>query len=83
MIKRTKGACIAIPFVYGTTAVPLTMDDARSDPSHTHRWSVYVKGVDGQDLSVYIKKVAFKLHDSFATPTRVLDSPPYNVTETG
>ncbi|WVW86141.1 hypothetical protein I302_108182 [Kwoniella bestiolae CBS 10118] len=35
------------------------------------------------DLSYLIKKVTFKLHDTYPTPNRVFDKPPFAVTETG
>lgn len=34
-------------------------------------------------MSTYIKKINFKLHDSYANQNRVLTKPPYEVTETG
>ena len=36
-----------------------------------------------EDMSVYVKKVQFKLHDSYPNATRVVSKPPYEVTETG
>ena len=36
-----------------------------------------------QDMSAYVKKVNFKLHDSYANANRTLTKPPYEVTETG
>lgn len=36
-----------------------------------------------EDLSTYVKKVHFKLHESYANPNRILTKPPYEVTETG
>ncbi|KAL2916378.1 NuA4 histone H4 acetyltransferase complex and the SWR1 complex subunit [Polyrhizophydium stewartii] len=72
-----------VPFIYGSTATPISKKDNPSDPSHTHKWSVYVRGVNGEDLSFCIKRVTIKLHESFAVPTRVIESPPFEVTETG
>lgn len=34
-------------------------------------------------MSTYVKKVHFKLHESYANPNRILLKPPYEVTETG
>jgi YEATS domain-containing protein 4 len=34
-------------------------------------------------MSTYVKKINFKLHDSYANQNRVLTKPPYEVTETG
>ncbi|WWC94834.1 hypothetical protein V866_001684 [Kwoniella sp. B9012] len=35
------------------------------------------------DLSYLIKKVTFKLHDTYPQPNRAFDKPPFKVTETG
>lgn len=34
-------------------------------------------------MSAYVKKVTFKLHESYANPNRVVIKPPYEITETG
>lgn len=34
-------------------------------------------------MSIYVKKVHFKLHESYANPNRIITKPPYEVTETG
>jgi len=34
-------------------------------------------------MSKYVRKVVFKLHDSYANATRVITEPPYEVRETG
>lgn len=83
--------------------------DALPSPEHTHRWTVAVRsaasvpGSDqvggADDLSYFIKRVTFKLHDTYPTPTRSkpfrlmivtstdsnpdIDKPPFEVTETG
>lgn len=35
------------------------------------------------DLSYFVKKVSFKLHDSYPNPLRVVDKPPFELSETG
>ena len=50
---------------------------------HTHQWSVYVRGVDGADLSYWLKKVQFKLHETYTNSLRTIETPPFEVTETG
>ncbi len=37
---------------------------------HTHEWSVFLKPFNNEDMSSYIKKVQFKLHESYANPNR-------------
>lgn len=34
-------------------------------------------------MSAYVKKVQFKLHESYTNQTRIVTKPPYEVTETG
>lgn len=36
----------------------------------THNWELFVRGVDGNDISLYVEKVVFTLHDSFPKPKR-------------
>ncbi|XP_013395654.1 YEATS domain-containing protein 4 isoform X2 [Lingula anatina] len=36
-----------------------------------------------KDMSTYVKKIHFKLHESYANQNRVVSKPPYEVTETG
>ena len=55
----------------------------KREDGHTHEWTVYLKPYNNEDYSVFIKKVHFKLHDSYANPNRVVTKPPYEVTETG
>ncbi|XP_057338108.1 protein AF-9 [Microplitis mediator] len=57
---------------------------ARTTPEgYTHDWDLYVRGVDNADISQYIKKVVFQLHDTFSNPKRILKSPPYSLKESG
>ncbi|CUS12024.1 unnamed protein product [Tuber aestivum] len=83
--KRVKGVSIFRPFVYGSIATPVNPDKKPPNlpPDHTHQWTVSVKGVDGADVSHFIKKVQFKLHDTYANPLRTCESPPFEVSETG
>lgn len=34
-------------------------------------------------MSAYVKKIQFKLHESYGNPLRVVTKPPYEITETG
>lgn len=49
----------------------------------SHKWTVYVRGATNEDLSVVIKRVVFHLHPSFNNPTRVVESPPFELSESG
>jgi YEATS domain-containing protein 4 len=44
---------------------------------------VYVRDPENRDLSHVVDKVVFKLHDSFEKPVRVVEAPPFELTETG
>ncbi|KAF4531963.1 hypothetical protein B566_EDAN010210 [Ephemera danica] len=49
----------------------------------THDWEVFVRGVDGADISPFVDKVIFFLHETFPKPKRVIREPPYVVKESG
>lgn len=72
--KRVKGISIFRPFVYGTTAKLFDPETnpkpADCPPDHTHSWTVFVKGVDDTDITYWLKKVQFKLHESIPNPIR-------------
>ncbi|KAI9248099.1 exocyst complex component Sec5-domain-containing protein [Sporodiniella umbellata] len=74
--------CVSRPFYYGSIAYPLNGKKA-SDPDHTHRWTVMVKGLNNEDLTYYVKKVVFKLHETYPNPIRTIEQPPFEVSETG
>ncbi|KAB8219013.1 yeats family-domain-containing protein [Aspergillus novoparasiticus] len=83
--KRVRGVSIFRPFVFGSEAQPF--DPAKKPPNapadHTHQWRVYVKGVNDEDISYWLKKVQFKLHETYAQNIRTIEQPPFEVTETG
>ena len=74
--------------VYGSIATPLPEDPAKRPPNtaadHTHQWTVYVRGVDGEDITYWLPKVQFKLHETYSQSLRTVEAPaPFEVTETG
>ncbi|KAJ1812662.1 NuA4 histone H4 acetyltransferase complex and the SWR1 complex subunit [Coemansia sp. RSA 2599] len=77
--KRLKGVVISKPIVYGNIATELL--SKKTD--HTHKWTVFLRGPNGQDISPFIHKVEFKLHETFVNNNRAFKSAPYEVTETG
>ena len=53
-------------------------------PDHTHQWTVWVRGINGEDITYWLKKVQFKLHETYSQSLRTIESPgPFEVTETG
>ena len=62
----------------------LKKEHEKTPPDHTHEWTIFFKPVlDNIDLTPLIKKVTFKLHETYDTPVRSIEKPPYQVTETG
>lgn len=78
---RVKGKTVMVPIVYGNFAK--YFGKKREEDNHTHSWTVYLKPYRNEDLSAYIKKVHFRLHDSYPNQNRILTKPPYEVSETG
>lgn len=45
----------------------------RQEPTEegfTHDWTVFVRGSEGKDISHFVEKVIFHLHESFPKPKR-------------
>jgi YEATS domain-containing protein 4 len=83
--KRVRGVQIYRPFLYGTEAIPFDPANRPKDApaDHTHRWKVFVRGINNEDISYWLRKVQFKLHDTYANSVRMIESPPFEVEETG
>ena len=75
--QRTKGVTVVKPIIYGN--VSKHFGKKRESDGHTHEWTVYVKPYENEDMSSYVKKVQFKLHESYANPNRIVSKPPYEV----
>lgn len=69
------------PIVYGN--VSRAFGKKREEDGHTHQWTVYVKPFLNEDMQTYVKKIHFKLHESYESPNRIVMKPPYEVSETG
>lgn len=78
---RVKASTIIKPIVYGNVA--RYFGKKREEDGHTHQWTVYLKPLLNEDMSTWIKKVHFKLHESYENQNRIILVPPYEVTETG
>lgn len=84
--KRIKQVSISKPILYGNVATrfsPVNPIPPTAPKDHTHSWTVFVRDPTGNDLSQYIKKVVFKLHDTYPNATRTIEQPPFEVTESG
>ncbi len=67
MTSRLTGVTIQKPFVYGNASFALGKEQK---DENSHRWTVYLRGLNNEDLSYYIKEVSFALHESFKDPVR-------------
>ena len=65
----------SFPIIYGNSAVALK----KPENEHTHRWTIFVRGFNNEDISTYVRKVVFKLHESFVQPNRGKDKEEKNV----
>ncbi|XP_013596411.1 PREDICTED: transcription initiation factor TFIID subunit 14 isoform X1 [Brassica oleracea var. oleracea] len=78
--RRVNGVEVSVPIVCGSIAF---YRGKKAKEYRTHNWTVYVRGATNEDLGVVIRKVIFHLHPSFKSPTRVVDSPPFTLSECG
>ncbi|KAL8246889.1 hypothetical protein R6Q59_008105 [Mikania micrantha] len=78
--KKIEDLEICVPIAYGTISFWL---GKKATETQSHMWTVYVRGATNEDLGVVIKKVVFQLHPSFSNARRVVESPPFELTERG
>jgi YEATS domain-containing protein 4 len=77
--KRQRGMVLYRPIVYGNTATLLK----KPEQENTHSWTVYFRGLNNEDISYYVSKVEFILHESFPNPTRIIEKWPFEISEYG
>lgn len=78
--RRQLGVHVVKPFMYGSAAF---WQGRSAEEKRTHRWTIFVRGLENEDMSYFIKSVTFQLHPSFENPVRVVEQPPFEVTEHG
>ena len=82
--KRIKTLSVSRPVIYGNTAKKMgSVKPPNAPAEHTHLWTIFVRGPQNEDISYIIKKVVFKLHDTYPNPLRSIEAPPFELTETG
>lgn len=64
---RQRSVVVAKPIIYGSIATYL---GRKAEETKTHKWSIYVRGAENEDLSYMLSKVVITLHMSFANPVR-------------
>jgi YEATS domain-containing protein 4 len=71
--RSNENTVVACPIVYGSIAHWM---GRKADEFATHKWTLYVRGPNGEDLSTFVSRVVFTLHSSFAIPLRgIINSP--------
>jgi len=78
--RRIQNTTVSCPVVYGSFALWM---GKKADEYATHKWTLFVRGPNSENLSTFISKVSFTLHPSFAEPLREVYSAPFEVTEMG
>lgn len=71
--KRVKLTQIRRPFVIGSTALPFSDSNPRppgTPDNHTHSWQVFVRGMEDTDITYWLRRVQFKLHESIPNYVR-------------
>lgn len=83
--EEIQGVQVHRPFIYGTEAVPFDPANRPKNaaPDHTHSWKVFVRGINNEDISYWLKRVQFKLHETYSNSLRMVEGPPFEVEETG
>jgi YEATS domain-containing protein 4 len=65
-VQRVHGTIVK-PIVYGNYAEKLS----RALPNnHSHKWKMFVRPFYDEDMSKYVRKVQFRLHESYSNPLR-------------
>ncbi|CAF3614644.1 unnamed protein product [Rotaria socialis] len=72
---------IVKPIVYGNTAQHF--GSKRDSDGHTHKWKLYVRSFNNDDMTKYINRIQFRLHETYPNNVRVLNQPPYEIEESG
>lgn len=95
--RRVRGVSVYRPIIYGNSTT-LLQPNERQGTDHTHRWTVGIRSAaslarlnshpnhqigGADDLSYMIKKVTFKLYETYKNPLRTIEQAPFEVTETG
>ena len=78
--QNKNNSIFVVPIVYGTCAFWL---GKKADETVSHKWCIFVRGNNSEDISSVIKEVSFTLHTSFTNHIRTISTPPYELYESG
>lgn len=67
-------SAIKVNFEIGHEA---SLRSKKTPEGFTHDWEVFVRGLEGADISHFVDKVVFLLHETFKKPRRVVKEPPF------
>lgn len=87
--RRVKNKRISRRYIIGNEAMPVSATDRAKNPGipekYNIKWRLYLRNVEGgPDLSTWLDKVTFKIHDDFKPHNmRQIDSAPFEFTEFG
>ncbi|CAG9790981.1 unnamed protein product [Diatraea saccharalis] len=73
-------SAIKVNFEIGHEA---SLRSKKTPEGFTHDWEVFVRGQEGADISNFVEKVVFHLHETFPKPRRVVKEPPFSIKESG
>lgn len=79
-IKSKNTEIISKSIVYGSIAFWL---GKKSEQNLTHKWCVYVRGNNNEDISYFVKEVVFTLHATFENNVRTLTKWPFELYASG
>ena len=68
------------PIIYGSLSTFLGKENTLEA---SHSWSIFVRGIEGEDLSNFIDRVEFHIHEDFHDRIRIINQPPYIITDFG
>ncbi len=78
--KISNAEIISKSIVYGSIAFWL---GKKSEQNLTHKWCVYVRGINNEDISYFVKEVVFTLHATFDNNVRTITKWPFELYASG
>lgn len=78
--KNCNAEIISKSIVYGSIAFWL---GKKSEQNLTHKWCVYVRGINNEDISYFVKEVVFTLHATFENNVRKISKWPFELYASG
>jgi len=79
-IQSKNTEIISKSIVYGSIAFWL---GKKSEQNLTHKWCVYVRGNNNEDISYFVKEVVFTLHATFENNVRTISKWPFELYASG